>query len=84
MCNEHKSDVLPVSAAVPQGSVLCPLLFSIYINQISHLVKKCALSTDDAAFNELVESIQSFVSTFFDRIRLNTIGGRDNRNKSLQ
>ena len=50
--NGVKSDWAPVLSGVPQGTVLGPLLFSLYINDISSDIESKKISNDQ----ELIQS----------------------------
>ena len=51
MLSNHESELESISCAVPQGSVLSPLLFLIYINDIQYAISsnytKVKLFADD-------------------------------------
>ena len=47
--NDHSSEMLDMTCGVPQGSVLVPIMFIIYINDICNVSDgvNCVLFADD-------------------------------------
>ena len=86
MANGVYSSALPVTQGVPQGSVLGPLFYIIYANDLSEIVKNCekALYADDTvlftannSFEKSISNMQKYLdalSTWCDEngIRANT------------
>jgi hypothetical protein len=68
--NGVKSDTIPVSSGVPQGSVLGPLIFLAYINDLPHKIKsKVRLFADDTALY-LVLALERDSVTLQEDLRL--------------
>ena len=57
MLNGKSSDWINVSSGVPQGSVLGPILFIIYINDMPDILRKyCKVFADDAKLYSDIET----------------------------
>jgi hypothetical protein len=56
----HNSDWLPVISGVPQGSILGPMLFLLYINDMPNVASSCAVAlfADDSKVYKRINSVE--------------------------
>ena len=62
--NTH-SNLLPISCGVPQGSILGPLLFLIYINDLNEAIKNSVVHhfADDTNLFNRKKSLENLIET---------------------
>ena len=74
-CNNKSSDIKPITCGVPQGSVLGPLLFLLYINDlpnISNKLKFYLFADDTNIFYQCskLDSLQTTVNTELKKLSI--------------
>ena len=64
--NDTKSDMLPITTGIPQGSILGPLLFLTYINDITNASNlfECILYADDSTLCSTLDSSKMQFANF--------------------
>lgn len=63
--NSHKSQIRPVKAGVPQGSIIGPILFLFYINDITRIQTNCKfiIYADDCTVFVSGKTLEAIVPT---------------------
>ncbi len=71
--NDAKSELLPLQTGVPQGSVLGPLLFIIYINDIANVSNffKCIIYADDTTLYSTLSACNLRADNGYDNTFIN-------------
>ena len=61
--DSQSSEELGIASGVPQGSILGPLLFIVYINDLPRCVKQCSVNTyaDDTVLYHPGPSVHSLI-----------------------
>ena len=74
LANNHKSQPMHITQGVPQGSIIGPLMYIIYANDITRIFKKCevALYADDTVLYTKCKSWKTALSNM--QTSLNALG----------
>ena len=89
--NSKSSCKQPVKYGVPQGSILGPLLFAVYVNDLPlHIHEKCELFCDDTTIhtnhtniNQISHSLQIDINTVIEWCKLNHMSLNSQKNKLM-
>ena len=69
--DDQTSDEAPVTSGVPQGSVLGPILFLVYINDMPEYIKSsCRLFADDSIIYRVIQGLRDCATLQDDLDRL--------------
>jgi len=61
--NGHKSRTIPVTSGVPQGSVLSPLLFTMFVSEIPSIVSSPVLMfADDTKIFRVIRNRDDYIA----------------------
>ena len=78
LCNNSMSSFQTVTSGVPQGSLLGPILFLLFINDLPKFIQNCNLYADDTemevvgkTMNEVVSSLQTQIDNLNNRLTVN-------------
>jgi hypothetical protein len=74
------SSFMPISTGVPQGSILGPILFLLFINDLPQYVLSCSLYADDTliersgkSLNDIIPKIQSDINCLHNWFQANKL-----------
>ena len=92
LANSVKSDLLGITCGVPQGSILGPLLFLLYVNDVEDACKGCKilLYADDTVLflsgkneRDLNRTMQSELNSYYNWCHVNRLTVNSKKTKYM-